>query len=64
MFTFIKRISRFERHMDDSIEKFVFHHQFLGFCMIFIGMPLATLAAVCVCAAMITLPIAFLFGWI
>ena len=32
--------------------------------MIFIGMPLVTLAAVCVCTTIITLPIAFLLGWI
>lgn len=64
MFTFIKRVSRLENRIDDSLEKFVFHHQFLGFFMIFVGMPLVTLAAVCVCTTMITLPIGFLFGWI
>ena len=36
MLTFMKRISHFESRMDDSIEKFAFHHQFLGFCMFFI----------------------------
>lgn len=64
MFTLIKRVSRFENRIDTSLEKFVFHHQFLGFFMIFVGMPLVTLAAVCICTAMIALPIAFLFGWI
>lgn len=64
MFTFRKRVSRFENHMDDSIKKFVFHHQFLGLCMVFVGMPLFTLAAICVCTAMVALPLAFLFGWI
>ena len=60
MFTLIKSVSRFENHIDASIEKFIFHHKFLGFLMIFIGMPLVTLAAVCVCTTII----AFLFGWI
>lgn len=64
MFTLIKSVSRFENHIDASIEKFIFHHKFLGFLMIFIGMPFVTLAAVCVCTTIITLPIAFLFGWI
>lgn len=64
MFTFIKRVSRFENRIDTSIEKFVFHHQFLGFFMIFVGMPLVTLAAVCVCTTILALPIAFLLGWI
>ena len=31
MFTFIKRVSRFENRIDDSLEKFVFHHQFWAF---------------------------------
>lgn len=59
---FIKHVSRLENRMDDSIEKFVFHHQFFWFCMIFIGVPFVILAAVCVCTAMIVLPMAFLFG--
>lgn len=64
MFTLIKRISRFENHIDTSIEKFIFHHRFLGLLLIFVGMPLVTLVAVCVCTTIIALPIAFIFGWI
>ena len=64
MFTLIKRVSRFENHIDDSMERFVFHHKFFGFLMIFIGMPLVTLATVCICTTIITLPIVFMFGWI
>lgn len=64
MFTFFKRVSRFENRIDTSLEKFVFHHQFLGFFMIFVGMPLVTLAAVCECTTILALPIAFLFCWI
>lgn len=62
MFTFRKRVSRFENHVDDAMDKFIFHHKFLGLLMIFIGMPLAILTAVCVCTTMITLLITFLFG--
>lgn len=64
MFTIIKRASRFENHIDASMEKFMFHHKFLGFLLIFVGMPVVTLAAVCVCTIMITLPIAFMLGWV
>ncbi len=64
MFAFIKRVSRFENRIDASMEKFIFHHKILGLFMIFIGMPLVTLAAVFVCTTIIALPIAFLFGWI
>ena len=36
MFTFRKRVSRFENHVDDVMDKFMFHHKFLGLLMIFI----------------------------
>lgn len=63
MFTLIKRISRFENHMDASIERFIFRHKFWGFIIIFIGVPFVTLAAVCICTTIITLSFAFIFGW-
>lgn len=49
MSAFIKRVSRFENRMDALMERFIFHHKLLGLLLIFIGMPLITLAAVCVC---------------
>lgn len=64
MFMLVKRVSRFENYIDAAMEKFLFQHRLLGIFMIFIGIPLVTLAAVCVCTTMITLPIAFMFGWI
>lgn len=64
MFALKKRVSRFESHVDAAMEKFLFHHRLLGLFMIFVGMPLVTLVAVCVCTTIITLPIALLFGWI
>lgn len=62
MSAFIKRVSRFENRMDALMERFIFHHKLLGLLLIFIGMPLMTLAAVCVCTMLIVLPIALLFG--
>ena len=64
MFSLIKRVSHFERQADASMERFLFHHQFLGFFIVFIGMPLVTLAAVCAGTAMIAFPLAVLFDWI
>ena len=63
MSSFMKRISRFESHIDAAIEKFVFHNRVLGLLIIFIGMPLVTLAAVYVCTTIIILPFALMFGW-
>ena len=48
MFTLIQRVSCFERQMDTRMEKFIVHHPFWGMFLIFIGLPLVTLAAVCV----------------
>ena len=62
MSAFIKRVSRFENRMDALMERFIFHHKLLGLLLIFIGMLLITLAAVCVCTMLIVLPIALLFG--
>lgn len=63
MFTWKKRMARIGKHFDTSVEKFLFHHQVLGFLMMFIGMPLITLAAVCACTTVLVLPMALAFGW-
>ncbi len=57
-------VSRFENRIDASMERFVFRHRVLGFVMIFIGMPLFALAAVCLCTVCVTLPFAAAFGWL
>lgn len=58
-----KRMSHLENQMDSYMEGFVFHHKFLGFLMIFVGMPLVTLLAVCICTMIIALPLSLVFGW-
>lgn len=63
MLPFKKQVSHFETHIDASMEKFLFHHRFLGLFLIFIGIPLVTLAVVCACTALIAFPIALLFSW-
>ena len=57
------RIPHFENHIDTSIKKFIFHRKILGAFLLFMGMPLATLAAVCLCIIIIAWPVAFVFGW-
>ena len=63
MFTFIKRISCCESRMDARIENFLLRHQGFKLFLIYIGLPLFTLAAVCVCTTAVALSMAFLFGW-
>ena len=58
------RLLHFERMCDGLVEHFLLQHKILGFLLIFIGMPLVTLAAVCICSTLIVLPIAWLWGLI
>lgn len=62
MFAVIKRLSRFQDQVDASMEKFIFHHKFFGFFLVFVGMPLITLVAVCLCTTIIAMPIALVLG--
>lgn len=64
MLTFLKRVSHFEKKMDASVEHFIFRHRVWGFCLMFIGMPIITLAAVCACTIMVVFPMALVCGWI
>lgn len=63
MFTRIKRISCCESRMDARIENFLLRHQGFKLFLIYIGLPLFTMAAVCVCTTAAALFLAFLFGW-
>lgn len=59
-----KWMSHMETRADVCLEEFVFHHRALGLLMIFVGMPLVTLLAVCICTMIIALPLALVFGWV
>ena len=59
-----ERLIHWGEQFDDAMEQYIFHHRFLGFRMVFIGMPLLTLAAVCICSTLIVLPIAWIWGLI
>ena len=64
MLTQKRRMSRLEKWFDTSIEELIAHHQILGFLIIFIGMPLLVLIAVCAGTTIVMLPLAWMFGWI
>ena len=62
MITLIKRFSRFEKKIDDLMETFIFRHKCFGFFIILVGMPLVTLAVVCISTILLMLPVALVFG--
>ena len=60
----LKRLSRLEAQMDNAIENVLFHHHVWGFLMIFIGIPLITLTAVCLFTTAIVFPLGVFSGLI
>ena len=57
-----ERLIHWGEQFDAAMERYIFHHRFLGFLMVFIGMPLFILAAVFICTIGIVLPMAWIFG--
>lgn len=64
MTAIIKSIHKFEDDFDRKAERFAFHHQYIAFVMMFIGIPLFTLMAVSASTTVLILPIAWILGWL
>ena len=62
MMTWKTRLLHFERMCDGLVEHFLLQHKIL--LLIFIGMPLVTLSAVCICSTVLVLPLALAFGYL
>lgn len=63
MTAIMKSIRKYENKVDRKAERFVFLHPYLSLLTMFIGMPLLILMAVAVSTTLITLPMAWVFGW-
>lgn len=64
MLTVMKHVSHLEQKLDDLMERFLFRHRVWGFFMMFIAIPMITLAAVCAGATVMIFPVALVCGWI
>lgn len=64
MTTIMKSIHKLESSFDKRAQHFAFHHPFLAYLAIFIGIPIFILLAVTVSTTLIALPIAWIFGWL
>ena len=62
MTAILKSIQSFEDRFDRSAEHFAFHHPYLAFLVMFIGMPIFILIVVAACTTIITFPMAWIFG--
>lgn len=60
----ISRYRKFEQKFDRQTEWFLWHHPIAGFLFVFVGLPLFVLVCVGVGTAIISLPIAWICGWI
>lgn len=63
MVTWKTRIAQLEQRIDATMERLIFRHKVLGFLVVFVGMPLVTLVAVCACTTAIVFPLAMVLGW-
>ena len=63
MSAILKTIHEFDKRIEARAEHFAFKHPYLSFFAVFIGMPICVLAAVCLFAFTLTVPIALIFGW-
>lgn len=59
-----KSIQKFEYEFDIKAERYIWRHPILGFLIIFVGMPAFVLLGVCISTIVITVPMAWLFGWL
>ncbi len=64
MTTIWKSIRNFEDKFDRKAERFALHHPYLAFFAMFTGMPFFILIVVAVLTTLITLPMAWIFGWL
>lgn len=58
----MKSIHKLEYKFDRWAERFAFHHPYLAFFTMFIGMPLFILSMVAGLTILIILPISWIFG--
>lgn len=64
MIKILKSFYKTEHRFDVAVERFFFHHPYLGFFTAFIGIPIFILGAVTLSTTVIMLPLSFLFGWL
>ena len=59
-----KSIHELATRFDKRAEKFVFHHPYLAYFVMFIVMPVLVLAAVFIGTAIIAFQMAWIMGWL
>ena len=64
MLTVFKTIHELDKRIEAHAEHFSFKHPYISFFVLFIGMPICVLAAVFFFTVIITVPIAWIFGWL
>lgn len=60
----VRTIRKYEHRFDVKAENFVWKHPFLGFLLVFVGIPAFVLICVCISTTVIAFPIAWLFGYL
>ncbi|RHP32053.1 hypothetical protein [Lachnotalea sp. AF33-28] len=63
MTAILESLHKFERGFDERVQRFALYHPCLALFAAFAGIPIFLLGAVAVCTALITLPLALIFGF-
>lgn len=64
MTAIMKSIHQFTNRLDYCVQRYASHHPYMAFMTMFIGLPIFILLAVTACTMIITLPFAWIFGWL
>lgn len=63
MTAILESLHKFERGFDERAQRFALYHPCLALLAAFAGIPIFLLGAVAVCTALITFPLALIFGF-
>ncbi|MBO5239716.1 MAG: hypothetical protein J6B50_13270 [Lachnospiraceae bacterium] len=53
-----------EDELGSRIERYLFHHPYIGCFLSIVGVPILCLLTMAVCTAVIMIPISFFMGWL
>lgn len=60
----IKKIKKTQNIFEKQFEKYFFHHPYMGFFFMLVGISTLILFAVTICTIVIMLPISCIMGWL
>lgn len=63
MIQILNSIHNVEHRLNTAVERLFFHHPYLGYLTVFIGMPIVIIAVVLVCTTIPVFLLSLIFNW-